>query len=503
MTSADGQFLQAYAERGSEEAFRRLVERYTGLVFSVALRCAGGEYALAEDVTQTVFADLARKASSLPRKVVLGGWLHQHTCYVASHLIRAEVRRRLREQTGAEMNELDRDTADTWRWLAPVLDDALNRLPAVDRDAVVLRFFENHDLKTVGAALGVSEDTAQKRVSRALEKLRAVLLRRGAALSLSATGLGALLASQAVGAAPTSLAANAASAALASASTVAGGGVISTLFYAMTTSTKLKIGAAAIAAIAIVVTPVVLQQKAISRLSLENARLTQAQEDIVQLRQENQRLARLKDLPPPPSLELMRLRGEVGLLRSQLRQQTAQRLTNTPPASSSASAPGTVEPLRGEVTARVGSGQTLVTGGWTTEPGKHAFLFVTPVVDPKPDQPGRIIFRSEILEMTDDALDQSGLKDYTTEARESSLAGLYTMDQGNAFRKAMQGLEGAKSESQVQIAFEGGTTKFRLGSPFSTNAPSQRAGPLVELFPRITPGGDSVDLTIRSELPSP
>ena len=138
MTSADGQFLQAYAEKGSEEAFRRLVERYTGLVFSVALRCAGGE----EDVTQTVFADLARKASSLPRKVVLGGWLHQHTCYVASHLIRAEVRRRLREQTGAEMNELNRDTADTWRWLAPVLDDALNRLPAVDRDAVVLRFLE-------------------------------------------------------------------------------------------------------------------------------------------------------------------------------------------------------------------------------------------------------------------------------------------------------------------------------------------------------------------------
>ena len=125
MTSDDGQFLQAYAEKGSEEAFRRLVERYTNLVFSVALRCAGGEYALAEDVTQTVFADLARKASSLPRKVVLGGWLHQHTCYVASHLIRAEVRRRLREQTGAEMNELNRDTADTWRWLAPVLDDVV------------------------------------------------------------------------------------------------------------------------------------------------------------------------------------------------------------------------------------------------------------------------------------------------------------------------------------------------------------------------------------------
>jgi hypothetical protein len=266
---------------------------------------------------------------------------------------------------------------------------------------------------------------------------------------------------------------------------------------------KVKVGAVTLLVAAAVTTPIVWQQKAINKLRVENARLTREQEEIVQLRQENQRLARLKDLPPPPSLELMRLRGEVGLLRSQLRQQTAQRLTNTPSASNSASAPGAVEPFRAEVTARVGSGQTLVTGGWTTEPGKHAFFFVTPVVDPKPDQPGRIIFSSEILEMTDDVLDQSGLKDYTTEARDSSLAGLYTVDQARAFRQAMQGLEGVKSESQVHAAFEGGTTKFRLGFPSSTNAPSQRAGPLVELLPRITPGANSVDLTIRSELPSP
>ena len=387
-----------------------------------------------------------------------------------------------------------------WASLVPLLDEALLQLSEKDRVAVLLRFLEEKPLREVGEALETSEDAAQKRVARALSQMTDFFRQRG--FAVHALTASAPLFAAATQAAPTGLASGIVAASLAGA-TGAGAATLSLTLIKIMTMTKVKVAAVTLLVAAAATTPIVWQQKAISRLSLENARLTQAQEDIVPLRQENQRLARLKDLPPPPSLELMRLRGEVGLLRSQLRQQATQRMTNAPPASNSASAPGAVEPFRGEVTARVGSGQTLVTGGWTTEPGKHAFFFVTPVVDPKPDQPGRIVFRSEILEMTDDVLNQSGLKDYTTEARESSLAGLYTIDQARAFREAMQGFEGAKSESQVQIAFEGGTTKLRLGFPSSTNAPSQRAGPLVELLPRITPGGDSVDLTIRSELPSP
>ena len=77
------QLLSAYAEHGDEAAFRELVSRYADLVYSVAFRQVGGNAALAEDIVQTVFTDLARKAPSL-RTNTLGGWLHRHTCFAAS-----------------------------------------------------------------------------------------------------------------------------------------------------------------------------------------------------------------------------------------------------------------------------------------------------------------------------------------------------------------------------------------------------------------------------------
>jgi RNA polymerase sigma factor (sigma-70 family) len=136
-------------------------------------------------VTQTVFTDLARKAASLPPGVVLGGWLHRHTCFTAANAVRTEQRRRARERTAMEMNAINDNSGQDAHWtqLAPVLDDALNCLNDADRDAIVLRYFEHRDLRAIGAALGLSDDTAQKRISRALEKLRAILTRRGVTLS--------------------------------------------------------------------------------------------------------------------------------------------------------------------------------------------------------------------------------------------------------------------------------------------------------------------------------
>jgi DNA-directed RNA polymerase specialized sigma24 family protein len=86
----DGQQLLAqYAESGSEVAFRDLVTRYVDLVYSAAIRLVNGDTHLAQDVTQTVFADLARMARKLSREVMLGGWLHRHTCFVASKTMRS------------------------------------------------------------------------------------------------------------------------------------------------------------------------------------------------------------------------------------------------------------------------------------------------------------------------------------------------------------------------------------------------------------------------------
>jgi RNA polymerase sigma factor (sigma-70 family) len=175
----DQQLLREYAAGGSEAAFGELVARYVNLVYSAALRRAGGDPHLAQDAAQLVFADLARKARSLPKGVVLAGWLHRATYYAAAQLLRTERRRQAREEEAVAMNALTSEPATDWEQLRPLLDQALDRLGAADRDALVLRFFEQRSLAEVGHALGSNEDAARKRVTRALEKLRADLVRRG------------------------------------------------------------------------------------------------------------------------------------------------------------------------------------------------------------------------------------------------------------------------------------------------------------------------------------
>src|SRR5579863_7133442 len=222
----DSQRLLAdYAKRGSEEAFRELVKRYLDLVYSTALRLGGGDTHLAEDVAQTVFADLARTAPGLSREVRLGGWLHRHTCFVAAKTLRGERRRRARERQAVEMNALQDHSEASLARVAPVLDEAINQLGAADRTAILLRFFERLDFRSVGDALGSNEAAAQKRVGRALEKLHTLLKNRG--VTYSAGALGMALAGEAVTAAPAGLALNISATSLAAAA--AGGGTAFTL----------------------------------------------------------------------------------------------------------------------------------------------------------------------------------------------------------------------------------------------------------------------------------
>src|SRR6266446_3226643 len=159
----DGQLLQQYMRDRSESAFGELVTRHIDLVYSAALRMAGGDIHLAKDVTQMVFIDLARKAWRLPRDVLLAGWLHRHTSYLAAKAVRTERRRKSREQTAMEMRALEDNTEPPWELIAPHLEEVLNQLSASDRDAIVLRFLKRQDFRAVGAALGISEETAQRR----------------------------------------------------------------------------------------------------------------------------------------------------------------------------------------------------------------------------------------------------------------------------------------------------------------------------------------------------
>ena len=198
------QLLKEYVLSRSESAFRELVSRYVDLVHSTAFRLVDSDAHRAEDVTQTVFMDLARMAPCLSKEIMLGGWLHRHTCFVAANTMRGERRRQSREKQAVEMNAMQDNSRDTFGHVAPILDEAINELGEADRTAILLRFFEQQDFRSVGQALGSNEDAARMRVTRALDKLQGLLERRG--VTAGAATLSVLLAANAVQAAPIGLA---------------------------------------------------------------------------------------------------------------------------------------------------------------------------------------------------------------------------------------------------------------------------------------------------------
>jgi len=211
----DPSLLQAYLN-GSEPAFGSLVERYLPLVHAAALRQVNDPDA-SEDITQAVFILLAQKAHSLRTRPVLSGWLLQTASFCAADFRKRAQRRTFHERKVAKMKpELITHEA-TVAELAPRLDAALAMLSPTDRDAVVLHFLENRTLQEVGQMLGLSKDAANKRVARALEKLRTRLIRQG--LMLSVATLGTLLGAEVLSAAPvpTTLAAATTSTAIAAA----------------------------------------------------------------------------------------------------------------------------------------------------------------------------------------------------------------------------------------------------------------------------------------------
>ena len=188
--SNDAALLRRYAD-GDEAAFRELVERHLPLVYSTALRQVGGDCAVAEDVTQSVFADFAARARELEAGCLIAGWLYRATRFAAAKVVRSEQRRRVRELAFHQDQELRKNPIAAEDVVDPDelnlhLDAVINELSEQDRDAIILRFFQGLDFRAVGAALQTSDDTAQKRVGRALEKLRMLLGQRGVALSVGA-----------------------------------------------------------------------------------------------------------------------------------------------------------------------------------------------------------------------------------------------------------------------------------------------------------------------------
>jgi len=252
MNTDDWELLGRYARQQDEAAFAELVARYLNLVYSAALRQTGDPEA-ARDVTQEVFTSLARKARKLDRAVILSGWLHQATRFAVQRVQRGARRRQQREQEAAMLKP--NEEPDRWAEIAPLLDEVVNDLEADDRSAVLLRFFERQPLAEVGRTLGITEEAARKRVSRAVDKLRELCERRG--IATTSAGLAAALLAHTSSAAPAALAT-----AIASAATSAAPGLL-----AWFTLPKLATGFVATAVAAYVIfSPQEIQETAMDPL---------------------------------------------------------------------------------------------------------------------------------------------------------------------------------------------------------------------------------------------
>lgn len=345
MNDADllDQFIREPNTRAGQDAFTALVERHLDLVYSAALRQVRAPQ-LAEEISQSVFTQLARHATSLKPGTILPAWLHQVTHHAAIDVLRSEGRRQAREQIACEMSRLmDENTVD-WTLIEPLLDEAVQALDETDRAAIIMRFFENKSLREVGEALGTSDDAAQKRVSRALERLREHFVRRKVAAA--AAGIAALISAHAVQAAPASLSATVATGSLATAgfAVTTSSLLTTTQVIAMTTLQKVAVGVVLVGA----AVTIAYQQHKVSQLQQQNETLVKEQgsdkalaAQLAQLKQERDAAtnelaslekenANLKNRPT----EVLKLRGEVGTLQEQKSKlgQTAaiSKLTATP-----------------------------------------------------------------------------------------------------------------------------------------------------------------------------
>ena len=330
----DQHLLRDYRQNRSETAFAELVRRHVDFVYSAALRLVGNPQS-AEDVTQAVFVALAQNAARLADHPVLSGWLHCTTRNLAANTIRANIRRTAREQEAAAMNELLAAGSNVlWDSLAPHLDAALGELAEADRDALLLRYFERKSAREMAQILGTSEEAAQKRVTRAVERVREFFSKRG--ITIGAAGLVVAISANAVQAAPAGLAATiSASAVLAGAAVHTSTTIAATKVIAMTTAQKTLFGLVVAAAIT---APLMTHLRAESRLHDQENALRRGAETLAQLQTDNDRLSHLPTTANNSSTpsqqddqmhQVLRLRAEVTRLQSEV-QSLSNPETNKP-----------------------------------------------------------------------------------------------------------------------------------------------------------------------------
>lgn len=480
-TAADSALLlQEFAEHRSETAFAALVGLHLNLVYSAALRRCGGQTGLAEEVCQTVFVDLARKAQALPADRPVAGWLYQHACFVAATTLRSERRRQRREEIAMQLQSVT-DNPD-WSHLAPVLDDAMLELSAPDRDALVQRFFEQRQFADLGARLGLNENAARMRVERALDRLRARLAKRG--ITSTASALALALGGPAVVAAPAGLAANIAAGA------VAAGALTASTFGLLSfmASTKLKVGAVVVG-FGLLGTALLVQQQGLQRLRAERtalaARLAAQSAALRDARQLAARQDAERVTSNDSQAELLRLRGEVARLRRRAPKPEAR------PDAKPERKPS--QPLITNVRTQVPPGGTVVVGGWNWSEGRRALLFLTPVTRQGDDGKSVVDVESRIVLVPEGTLAEFGLGRFATSDNPEAHEMMATPQVQEMFDRLFQRKDIETLQSAQMTTGDGQQAAVGISSDDLPDVV------VVEVTPTVLPDG-RIDVTLAGKL---
>lgn len=415
MTS-DLDLLRQFTRENSQDAFGEIVRRHLDLVYSAALRQVRSPQ-LAEDVAQSVFADLARNARKLKPDTILTAWLYAVARRTAIDTVRKEARRQLREQIAVEMNDMNA-TADDWAQIAPLLDDAMAALDETDRTTILLRYFENKSLREVGESLAISDDAAQKRVSRAVETLRDFFSKQR--LAIGAGGLAALISANAVQSAPAGLAAGILTATLTGTTAI-----IAPLLH------KVLIAGMSVVAVGTVIYAVHLQ----GQIGVLEGRESSLNDQIAQLEHERGDVEnQLADLQQQNGqlqagrTELLRLRGEVTRLRNGL---------NTPA--------------------------------------------VTPQVETNTDpEPIQIHIKARFISIPDEDVQALGIEWQSGASAGGGKTGILAEPQFKTLMEALQGASDVEILAEPEVvSLEGRQTQMRATQQFSLNGTNVEIGPVL------------------------
>lgn len=187
---SDHDLLKAFIGERSQSAFAALVDRHGGLVMGVCRRILNHSQD-AEDAFQATFLVLAQRARTLTGPRPLGPWLYEVARRVA---LKARKRRKPQaalnldaEFSGTAMQSIsvaqDEIGSMDCAEIQPIIDEEIEHLPRVYREALILCQLEGHTKAEAARLLGCPEGTVSSRLMRAKETLRARLLKRGITLS--------------------------------------------------------------------------------------------------------------------------------------------------------------------------------------------------------------------------------------------------------------------------------------------------------------------------------